>query len=250
MQVDARSHQCRARHTLGHIALCEGNPRETVRHLEIVRQLMSHNGRFNSSHLWWVGDLIEAHIVLGQVTEAAELINALHAEAQRTGHRYPRAAAARGEALLATGDAAADKFHEAIGVFDDLGAPFESARTSLLFAERLAASHEAAADAARTRALATFERLGARAWAARAAGATAPRGRGEPRDVASLPEFEKLTPRELEVALLAARGRKNQEIADELFIASKTVAHQLGSIYRKLAVRSRTELANMMLDHA
>jgi DNA-binding NarL/FixJ family response regulator len=52
-----------------------------------------------------------------------------------------------------------------------------------------------------------------------------------------------LTDAEQRVAELAAQGRKNKEIAATLFLAVSTVEMHLSRIYRKLGVRSRTELA-------
>jgi DNA-binding NarL/FixJ family response regulator len=51
-----------------------------------------------------------------------------------------------------------------------------------------------------------------------------------------------LTARELEVARLAAGGRRNVEIAEALFLSPKTVERHLSSIFTKLAVRNRAEL--------
>ena len=45
------------------------------------------------------------------------------------------------------------------------------------------------------------------------------------------------------MAELAAQGRKNKEIAATLFLAVGTVEMHLSRVYRKLGVRSRTELA-------
>jgi DNA-binding CsgD family transcriptional regulator len=42
--------------------------------------------------------------------------------------------------------------------------------------------------------------------------------------------------------------RSNQETADELFMSIKTVECNLTRIYRKLSVRSRTELANRVIN--
>jgi DNA-binding CsgD family transcriptional regulator len=53
-----------------------------------------------------------------------------------------------------------------------------------------------------------------------------------------------LTGGEERIASLAARGRRNDEIAIELGLSPKTVEWNLTRIYRKLGVRSRTELAN------
>jgi DNA-binding CsgD family transcriptional regulator len=53
-----------------------------------------------------------------------------------------------------------------------------------------------------------------------------------------------LTDGERRIAALAARGHRNDEIASELGLSAKTVEWNLTRIYRKVGVRSRTELAN------
>jgi RNA polymerase sigma factor (sigma-70 family) len=52
-----------------------------------------------------------------------------------------------------------------------------------------------------------------------------------------------LTPRERDVALLAARGLSNRQIAGELGLSIHTVNNHLKRIYAKLEISSRTELA-------
>lgn len=53
--------------------------------------------------------------------------------------------------------------------------------------------------------------------------------------------FDDLTKRELEVLLLIAKGKTNQEIADQLFIALKTVKVHVSNILSKLEVQDRTQ---------
>jgi DNA-binding CsgD family transcriptional regulator len=55
-----------------------------------------------------------------------------------------------------------------------------------------------------------------------------------------------LTPTEERVATLIASGLSYRETADALFISPKTVQWNLSKIYRKLGIRSRTELAGRL----
>jgi DNA-binding CsgD family transcriptional regulator len=55
--------------------------------------------------------------------------------------------------------------------------------------------------------------------------------------------LEELNETERRVTDLVARGNTNQETADRLSISAKTVEWNLTKVYRKLGVRSRTELA-------
>lgn len=60
---------------------------------------------------------------------------------------------------------------------------------------------------------------------------------------------DELTGGEQRIAFLAARGRRNDEIALDLALSPKTVEWNLTRIYRKLGVRSRTELALLLGTH-
>ena len=62
------------------------------------------------------------------------------------------------------------------------------------------------------------------------------------------PDYDSLSPQEVQVARAAARGLNNLEIAGQLFISRKTVEAHLSRTYRKLNVRSRTELARLLLS--
>jgi DNA-binding NarL/FixJ family response regulator len=52
------------------------------------------------------------------------------------------------------------------------------------------------------------------------------------------------------VVRLAAQGRPNREIAQELFITVKTVKDHLTAAYRKLGIRSRSQLGDVLLRDA
>jgi len=53
----------------------------------------------------------------------------------------------------------------------------------------------------------------------------------------------RLTPQERRTALLAAAGRSNKQVAEELFLSVRTIENHLQRVYEKLGIRSRTDLA-------
>ena len=59
--------------------------------------------------------------------------------------------------------------------------------------------------------------------------------------------FAALTVREVEVLHLLARGLRNKEIADRLYISERTVNFHLANIYQKLNVSGRTEALSRAL---
>jgi DNA-binding CsgD family transcriptional regulator len=183
----------------------------------------------------------EALIQLGELDQAEELLDELQAQGRMLDRAWALASAARGRALLA---AAHGNPKQALGHLEDalaehkrLGYPFELGRTlhaqgSILRRDK----QKAAAKAALEQALALFEQLGAGLWASRA---RAELGRVGLRP----PAPASITAAEAKVAELAAAGRTNQEIARALFMSTRTVEAHLSRVYRKLGVRSRTQLA-------
>jgi DNA-binding CsgD family transcriptional regulator len=115
--------------------------------------------------------------------------------------------------------------------------PFERARTLLLYGRVLRRDRQKrAAREALREARTVFRALGAPLWAAKAEEEEGRIGGRAPAPLA-------LTPTETRVADLAAAGRTNREIADALFMSVHTVEWNLSKVYRKLGIRSRTELA-------
>jgi DNA-binding NarL/FixJ family response regulator len=62
------------------------------------------------------------------------------------------------------------------------------------------------------------------------------------------PELDQLTPRELEVLRLLARGYAYKEIANELFISIKTVETHASNVLRKLQLSNRHQLTRWAAD--
>jgi len=59
--------------------------------------------------------------------------------------------------------------------------------------------------------------------------------------------MDRLTPREHEVAMLAARGLGNRDIARELGLSTGTVKLHMHKILKKLGVKSKSEVVLMVL---
>ena len=146
-------------------------------------------------------------------------------------------------ALAAPDSRAAELFEAALADPGALRWPFDLARVHLLYGEWLRRSRQITnARNHLQAALAAFERLGAAAWADRAAAelaATAPtRQRSGLR--------EPLTPQELQVAELAAAGLSNKEIAARLYMSHRTVGAHLYRAFPKLGVSSRAALRDAL----
>jgi DNA-binding NarL/FixJ family response regulator len=147
--------------------------------------------------------------------------------------------AVRRDRALAAADGAGSRFESAVERATSSGLLVEAAETVLVWAEWLGRNGDA--DGAKRigdRAREQLHRLGVRLWDRRLAevlDASGPTAAG-----ASAPE---LTPAEYRVALAVATGSTNREVASKLFLSVKTVDFHLQNIYRKLGLRSRTELA-------
>jgi DNA-binding NarL/FixJ family response regulator len=64
------------------------------------------------------------------------------------------------------------------------------------------------------------------------------------------PDRVGLTSQELVVSRLAAQGRSNREIADELVVSIKTIEYHLRNAFAKLDVTSRRQLAARLTELA
>lgn len=95
-------------------------------------------------------------------------------------------------------------------------------------------------------AVATLQRCGSRGWEPRLRVPTvAPSVAPAPAD----PALDALSQAERRVAEAVARGLTNREVADHLYLSVKTVDFHLQQMYRKLGIRSRTELAVRMAGY-
>ena len=237
---------------LGLCALGCGDLTTAIDHLERAWEAGRAAGLGNPNSVPFAGDLAEALARAGAAERAEEVLAWLQDRADATGLVYPRAAAARARGIISTDPAEASRWFRAslAALTGDCPMPFERARTELALGEALRrARRPAEARDPLSRAAQRFERLGARVWAERARaelGAAGGKPPASPGRAAS--DIDSLSPQELQVARAAARGLNNLEIAGQLFISRKTVEAHLSRTYRKLNVRSRTEMARLLLS--
>jgi DNA-binding CsgD family transcriptional regulator len=160
-----------------------------------------------------------------------------------TGSGWAIGIEARMRALLSEGELADGLYRESIAHLARSRVRLELARTHLLYGEWLRRQRRRldAREQLRT-ALEMFRSMGAEAFAGRAERELLATGeRARKRTVDTL---DQLTPQEEHVARLAAKGSTNREIATQLFITQSTVEYHLRKAFRKLDVKSRTQLAH------
>jgi DNA-binding CsgD family transcriptional regulator len=230
--------------SLGLLELGRGRHGQAIVHLERVGLGIAERGLRETSVVQWTPDLIEAYVRAGRSTDAEALLERFELAAVQTERTWALATAARCRGLLSA-DAFEEHFLRALELHDRVPTPFERARTELCFGEQLRRSRQRVGARPRlAAALETFERLGAEPWAERARAELAATGETlRPREPLAQKE---LTPQELQVALVVARGATNKEAGAALFLSPKTIETHLGRVYRKLNVRSRTELARLL----
>ena len=153
-----------------------------------------------------------------------------------------QAVALRASAVLEGGRRAIGLLEQSLCLLEHGDARLERARTLVeLGAAMRRANERVAAREPLRAALDLAHRCGAERLAARAAEELVISGARPRRAAVSGPDS--LTAGEARVARLAAGGRSNREIAQRLFVTTKTVENQLSSAYRKLGVNSREGLA-------
>lgn len=239
---EGRTRLIMAHHVLGVIALSNGDPAMAVAELEPGLALAREIGVRLPSVVPVLPEAIEAMALVGDAERCTELAAELDCQAAEVGQPWVDAAACRGRGLVAVasgGDDAADLLGEAAAMFDELGYGMDAARSVLLQgrALRRAGRRNASADVL-AEAHCRFVAMGALPWLAQT--------EAELARVAPGRERAELTPTEGRIAALVAAGRRNREIAGELFVSVATVEAHLTRIYRKLHVRSRTELASVV----
>jgi DNA-binding CsgD family transcriptional regulator/tetratricopeptide (TPR) repeat protein len=229
----------------GFVALSEDDAQGAARELVEAAELLGSMGYAHPGAFPVLPDAIEALVASGDVEAAEAHLERLEREAAAVRSDWALAVAERCRGLLALARGDAEAALPALGAagasLDERGYGLDAARSLLLEGRALLRSgrRSVAADAlagARDR----FSAMGAELWAARAAEelerAAPGRAAGE------------LTATESRIARLVAEGRKNREIGEALFLSVATVEGHLTRLYRKLGIRSRSELTRLVAD--
>jgi DNA-binding CsgD family transcriptional regulator len=227
---------------LGFLELSLGRPAEADAFLSRAVELEQAMCIREPAYFRVVPDEVEALVALGRLDEAEALLAPFEESGRNLDRAWAIATGARCRALVlaARGDlvGASASADDAVRVHDRLSLPFELGRTLLVrgTVERRAKRKREARDTL-TKASEVFDGLGAALWADKARAELARIGGRAASSV-------DLTPTEARVAELVAAGSTNREAADALFVSVHTVEANLKRIYRKLGIRSRTELAS------
>jgi len=190
-----------------------------------------------------VPELAEA---ASRTADRALLESALEWLSERTrviGSGWARGIEARVRALLSEGEVAESLYRESLTHLARTRVRVELARTHLLYGEWLRRERRRldARKHLRT-ALELFTGMGVEAFALRAERELL--ATGEHARKRTVDTRDQLTPQETQIARLAAEGHTNREIAAQLFISPSTVEYHLRKAFRKLDVKSRTQLAH------
>jgi DNA-binding CsgD family transcriptional regulator len=224
-------------------------------HLDLSLGRLEASDRFEA--IWarpWIGeprlvgaaDAIEAAVRAGRVEVAQARLTELQRWTAQTGASWALPLVERGRAQLATGADAERHFQEALRLHEASGAAFDLARTQLLFGEFLRRARRRADARTHLRsALETFAGVRAMLWEERARNEL--RATGEVVRHRDPEAIWQLTPQELQIARLVAKGASNRDAAAELFLSPRTVEYHLRKVFTKLGISSRTELVRMTL---
>ncbi|MBO1331222.1 LuxR family transcriptional regulator [Streptomyces sp. VRA16 Mangrove soil] len=234
----------RARWARGLMALAHGRPEEAYEQL----RLLWHDGG-DCAHpfvaRWALGDLVAAAVAAGQGDEVRPYVERAHRFDERSPCEPLRQLVARSQALLCETAEAGASFAEALTGGEELR--FERARTRLAFGEWLRRQrHVSAAREQLQQARDLFGALGADIWYRRAASELLAAGDAAPSANVVWAQRFGLTPRETQVAELAAAGLTNQKIGWQLGLTPRTVASHLSQVFVKTGASSRKQLPPLL----
>ena len=193
----------------------------------------------------WVPAATQALVALGRRHEASDLAERELEQARAYGAPRRLGIALSVAGALSSAGPVAVSLHEAVDVLARVGARLEHARALVRVGTRLReAGRREEAREPLSQALDIAHRIGAHALAEHARDELVASGARPRRKALSGPEA--LTPAEFRTARMAAEGLTNRQIAQALFVSTKTIETQLSQAYLKLDIHSRGELARAL----
>ena len=206
------------------------------------------NRRMNSlGARTWSADLAILLHATGEELAARDLAAEQLVRARAFGARSSLGHALRASGSVASGTAGLEHLEEAVTILADSSARLEHAQALLtLGSAKRRLGHRRAAIDLLGQALDLASRCGATPLVAVSRAELQLAGARPRRERLSGPEA--LTAAELRVAILAAQGATNAEIAHELVVTRRTVETHLTSTYRKLDIKRRDELPAALLQ--
>jgi DNA-binding CsgD family transcriptional regulator len=198
-----------------------------------------------STSNWGIGEVIEAAVRAGTPELAADARPRLAEMARVSGTDWALGIAARSEALLVEDQRAEELYVEAVDRLGRSRMAVDLARAHLLYGEWLRRQRRRI-DARKQLRTAhdLFSDFGMEAFGERAR--VELEATGEHARRRTVDTLGQLTPQEAQISRLVAQGNTNREIAAQLFISPSTVEYHLRKVFRKLGVKSRTQLAGRM----
>ena len=230
---------------VGALELSLDNPPAAVAALERAWKLMCDGGVQSPGRFPLLPDLVDALIAVGDVDRAAAIAREHRRISRSLDRPWIRALTARCEAVVADArgeeTVAVTAFECALREHGLHDRSLDRARTLLAYGtlhrrRRRKSLARELLEAARE----LFDAAGAAHWAERS---RIELGRIGGRRASSAGS---LSATESEIARLVAAGRTNREVAAALHLSARTVEWNLSKLYRKLGVRSRTELARAL----
>ena len=196
---------------------------------------------------WVMPEVIEASVRAGTPELAAHTQRRLVDMTRVSGTDWALGLAARSEALLVENQGAEELYLSAIERLGRTRIRADLARAHLLYGEWLRRERRRL-DARRQLRTAhdLFSNFGMEAFAERAR--VELEATGEHARRRTVDTLDQLTPQEAQISRLVAQGNTNREIAAQLFISPSTVEYHLRKTFRKLGVKSRTQLTNRLRD--
>jgi DNA-binding CsgD family transcriptional regulator len=194
---------------------------------------------------WVLPEVIEAAVRTGEPELAVRFNRRLADRTQESGTDWALGIAARSHALVVNDNSADEHYTEAIERLGRTRVKTDLARAHLLYGEWLRRQRRRV-DAREELRVAheMFSGFGMEGFAGRAQvelQATGGRTRRQAVDT-----VDQLTSQESHVSRLAAQGHTNREIAGQLFISESTVEYHLVKAFRKLNIKSRSQLASRL----